>query len=88
MARRPLLLLGLAAPLLVPAAAPAEDRQPLTAPRPVPRLLPDPALAAAVRDELRVKEGERLTAERLRDLYFLRGQRRPASSRWTGWRGA
>ena len=75
---RPLLLGALLAAALAPAVpvrtAAAEDRGPLTAPRPAPRLLPDPALAAAVRAELRVPEGEKLTAERLRDLYFLRAK--------------
>ena len=37
-----------------------------------PALLPDAALEAAVRKELRTKEGEALKAEDLRDLYFLR----------------
>ena len=70
--RLPLAVLLLAS---VPAGpAVAADRAPLTAPKPVPRVIPDPALAAAVRAELRLPEGERLTRESLRDLYFLRAK--------------
>ena len=52
----------------------AADRVPLTAPKPAPRVLADPALAAAVRAELRLPAGERMTRESLRDLYFLRAK--------------
>ena len=68
-------LLFAGAPLLA-AAQPAteEPRAPLTAPKPKPRLLPDRALTEAVRRELHLKPDEELTAEGLRNLYFLRAK--------------
>ena len=74
MRRRSLPLAALALFAVSAAPAAAEDRVPLTAPKPVPRAVPDRALAELVRTELRLPADRRLTRESLRDLYFLRGK--------------
>lgn len=71
---RRLLPLALTVACLAAGPASAAERAPLTAPKPTPPVIGDPALAAAVRAELRLPENERLTREALRDLYFLRAK--------------
>ena len=63
-------------PATIPPVAVAQDdpkpEEPAEKKDAKPALLPDAALEAAVRKELRTMEGEALKAEDLRDLYFLR----------------
>ena len=68
-------LLGAAAAIPVfstPTTAPAADREPVVAPRPVERLFRDAALTAAVREELHLADDAELKPEDLRNVYFLR----------------